>query len=633
MRVGPLSISTSIWALTLGAGLNPSNTLGQGLYFDFTSSVFQSTTGFYGSARVIDNTTAANNYYSSFDTVASSLLTYTSPSPKMVMGPSGTLQFAPHNLILDSENCSTANWQTASSTKSATGFTEVAANSQHSLFQGAFTVVPGFDYRTVYEIKGNNRAYATCLFTNGLANNYAALTINLTTGATSQVGAGSGGSVTYVSSSVTALSDGYFRVELVCRPTGSITALTYQVASANAATFTPDVGGRQVFVGSTSSGVFVRKAHFQRYPSDTTYLTTGSSARYGLPFEWNTPGTLQGILVEEQRTNIALQSNSFATTWTTTGLAAPSSGAATSPDGTVNAWKWTDSAGAGSHVLKQSLSLVSGTTYTLSLYAKAAELSYLGIYSSSPNQGQFFNLTNGTAGNKVGGALPTSSTITSMGNGWYRCSITITSGVTGVVTFEIYSSLDGINWDYIATGGQGIYIYGAQHEAGAFPTSYIQTVAASVARAADNLSIASSLFPTSVYQTFFAEVYVQSVVGSSRIIGVQSSNTPIYIKNSTAFGWFSNPNSVDATVSSIAGRVARDASANDGISMSSCGDGGSVQTANYTLAAPTVLYLGNANGGNVTTGYLRKIFYIPRRLSDMNLQTLSSTGVVPSTAT
>ena len=58
----------------------------QGLAIDFTDTFFQSTTGFYGSARIKDTTTPANNYDSSPTKTASSLLTYTSPSVKMTMG-------------------------------------------------------------------------------------------------------------------------------------------------------------------------------------------------------------------------------------------------------------------------------------------------------------------------------------------------------------------------------------------------------------------------------------------------------------------------------------------------------------------------------------------------------------------
>jgi hypothetical protein len=74
----------------------------QGLAFDFTDDAFFGRDGFYGSAEIKDTGTPANNYSAAPTKTASSLLTYTSPSPKMVMGPSGTLRFQAHNLYLNS---------------------------------------------------------------------------------------------------------------------------------------------------------------------------------------------------------------------------------------------------------------------------------------------------------------------------------------------------------------------------------------------------------------------------------------------------------------------------------------------------------------------------------------------------
>jgi hypothetical protein len=71
----------------------------QGLAFDFTDDAFFGRDGFYGSAEIKDTGTPANNYSAAPTRTASSLLTYTSPSVKMCMGPSGTLRYGAHNLF------------------------------------------------------------------------------------------------------------------------------------------------------------------------------------------------------------------------------------------------------------------------------------------------------------------------------------------------------------------------------------------------------------------------------------------------------------------------------------------------------------------------------------------------------
>lgn len=72
-----------------------------GLSLSFTDAFFFPVTGFYGSAAIVGGG-SGSGYNSSPDAASASLMTYTSPSPKMTIGPAGDLRFGAHNLYLNS---------------------------------------------------------------------------------------------------------------------------------------------------------------------------------------------------------------------------------------------------------------------------------------------------------------------------------------------------------------------------------------------------------------------------------------------------------------------------------------------------------------------------------------------------
>jgi hypothetical protein len=153
----------------------------------------------------------------------------------------------------------------------------------------------------------------------------------------------------------------------------------------------------------------------------------------------------------------------------------------TAPDGTLTAEKLCESTAASTqHFTAQSNTSTSSLSYTLSAYLKAAERTYAAVYAGTPGQGKIFDLSNGTVyGDAI--AAPASWSISSVGNGWYRCSITyVASGATTAPSIYLCDPSAGIT--YTGDGSSGIYVYGAQFEqvtsVQPTPQAYVATTSA-----------------------------------------------------------------------------------------------------------------------------------------------------------
>jgi hypothetical protein len=200
-----------------------------------------------------------------------------------------------------------------------------------------------------------------------------------------------------------------------------------------------------------------------------------------------------GYLNEETRVNLALWSEAFDNAaWTKSG-ATVTANAATAPDGTTGADKLAEIAGTSVHQIDQTISVTSGTAYTFTIYAKAAERSWLRMAAVSAYFGAsnstWFNLANGTVGTNQGA---TTASITPAGNGWYRCTYTRTATATNAASnFYInVSDADGGS-SYNGVLGSGAYLWGFQAEAGGWATTYIPTTSATVTRNVDLVAVNS----------------------------------------------------------------------------------------------------------------------------------------------
>jgi hypothetical protein len=244
------------------------------------------------------------------------------------------------------------------------------------------------------------------------------------------------------------------------------------------------------FNGVVGSNIYIWGAQLVEGSTAKDYQKT--ETRLNIPRLDYSNGTCPSILVEPQRTNLALYSSSFDNAYWLKFNSTISTNTTTSPDGTQNADSLVSDSGLYG-VLYIGAQFTAGQNVTLSIFAKANTSSTirLGTTDAGIDYGAVFNLSNGTITSSTG----VTASIQSMGNGWYRCIVNRTmAGNANIFAVE-------------QEGNKSLYVWGAQGELGSYATSYIPTTSASVTRNADVISktgISSLIGQTE--GTFFVDI-------------------------------------------------------------------------------------------------------------------------------
>lgn len=191
------------------------------------------------------------------------------------------------------------------------------------------------------------------------------------------------------------------------------------------------------------------------------------------------------LLTEPQSTNLVTYSEDFSdSSWVATGATNTLSTTELSPNGVdYSTLLVGDSTVSSTKRIRYGGTTSLLTSHSFSVYIKSDSRNYVQLVNSTDTQGYAnFDIVNGLVGTS---GSKTTSKITSLSNGWFRCEMT-TDATTTNGQFMIYLVNTNIGaFAPASTGTDGVYIWGAQLEELSYATSYIPTYGAIASRSGD----------------------------------------------------------------------------------------------------------------------------------------------------
>jgi len=315
------------------------------------------------------------------------------------------------------------------------------------------------------------------------------------------------------------------------------------------------------------------------------------------------------------------------------------------PFGLIVADKIVEDTTTNSHGIRKNTTVATGTAFIASIYLKAGGRNFAVIYTTGPTgRGRFISIPADGTGTVLGNVTATDAVVTLqyVGNGWYRATIEVNSGTGFGAPIEVYPAISGTNANYLGDGVSGVFVWGAQVEAGAFATSYIPSTSGTATRSADVCSIIGTDFSSFYNQsegTISKQVYAANGLGSTTQFpfgfsdGTTANQLSIFraTDDPRKFGFFSNTNNVGTPTSPIRTDIINDreygalAWAFKQNDMGGVFKGQLYTDTTITIPSVNQLHIGNRfDGARPWNGHIARIQYFRKRLSNAKLQTITT---------
>jgi hypothetical protein len=419
------------------------------------------------------------------------------------------------------------------------------------------------------------------------------------------------GAVAPTTSTITDAGNGWWRCSITATATSNSSGANQLIRNMSGGTEGIYVWGYQIEAGS--------------FP--TSYIpTTGATATRAADV-----ASISGSNFGVSRTNLLLRSEEFDNaSWGVKTNLSVSANAVTAPNGTLTADKLVENSANAEHFIPQTVyGLNLANVHAFSVYLKSAERSHARVRLGA--SGNFVDVvinlsTGGLDTPETGGtgSAPIANA-TSVGDGWFRVSISGTNlGVSGQLVANV-TIHNGTTTSYQGDGTSGIYIWGAQLETGSTATAYIPTTTAAV-------TVVESPWYRQDEGTVFTEFNRPAAVTGLRSIAAVSDggyNNRMTLRTDSAV--FMNSFVTTGGVNQATFPLAINSGANNKAALAyatndfNAGVNGVSGTNDTVGTVPVVdrLSIGSVLNAEPSCSYVRRLTYWPARLPNETLQTIT----------